>query len=157
MFILIWTITKNLYKILTYCVILCFESQSISHPLWLHNNTELCLHISFSNRLALLERLDSQVPCSPKLNIINVLPGDFGMDDREMMREENAFGDIIHESSAANLLLEAEPGPAHLPDKTPNLDYDDFGDNNLENSDGGILSEFELSWPLKVCMMILRY
>ncbi|XP_056331446.1 double-strand-break repair protein rad21 homolog A [Danio aesculapii] len=71
--------------------------------------------------------------------------GDFGMDDREMMREENAFGDIIHESSAANLLLEAEPGPAHLPDKTPNLDYDDFGDNNLENSDGGILMDKILS------------
>lgn len=64
------------------------------------------------------------------------------MDDREMMREENAFEvDIIHGSSATTLLLEAEPGPAHLPDKPTNLDYDDFGDN-LENSDGGILSEF---------------
>ncbi|RXN24589.1 double-strand-break repair rad21-like protein [Labeo rohita] len=72
--------------------------------------------------------------------------GDFGMDDREMMREENAFEvDIIHGSSASTLLLEAEPGPAHLPDKTTNLEYDDFGDNNLENSDGGILMDKILS------------
>ncbi|XP_059364478.1 double-strand-break repair protein rad21 homolog A-like isoform X1 [Carassius carassius] len=68
--------------------------------------------------------------------------GDFGMDDREIMREENAFEvDIIHGSSAATLLMEAEPGPAQLPEKSTNLDYDDFGDNNLENSDGGILME----------------
>uniref|UniRef100_A0A8C1CF17 RAD21 cohesin complex component a n=1 Tax=Cyprinus carpio carpio TaxID=630221 RepID=A0A8C1CF17_CYPCA len=66
---------------------------------------------------------------------------DFGMDDREIMREENAFEvDIIHGSSATTLLLEAEPGPAHLPDKSANLDYNDFGENNLENSDGGILT-----------------
>ncbi|XP_051999920.1 double-strand-break repair protein rad21 homolog A [Xyrauchen texanus] len=70
--------------------------------------------------------------------------GDFGMDDREMMREENAFEvDIIHGSST--LLLEAEPGPAHLPDKSTNLEYDDFGDNNLESSDGGILMDKILS------------
>lgn len=74
----------------------------------------------------------------------NVISGDFGMDDREMMREENAFEvDIIHGSSASTLLLEAEPGPAHLPDKSTNLDYDDFGDNNLENTDGGILSKIQ--------------
>nr|XP_055067316.1 double-strand-break repair protein rad21 homolog A [Misgurnus anguillicaudatus] len=72
--------------------------------------------------------------------------GDFGMDDREMMREENAFTeDIIHGSSASNLLLEPEPGPAHLVDKSANLDYDDFGDNNLDNSDGGILVDKLLS------------
>ncbi|XP_066532802.1 double-strand-break repair protein rad21 homolog A isoform X2 [Hoplias malabaricus] len=72
--------------------------------------------------------------------------GDFGMDDREIMREESAFEvDIIHGSSASNLLLETEPGPAHLPDKSTNLDYDDFGENNLENSDGGILVDKLLS------------
>ncbi|TRY53909.1 hypothetical protein DNTS_033796 [Danionella cerebrum] len=72
--------------------------------------------------------------------------GDFGMDDREMMREENAFEvDIIHGPSASNLLLDAEPGPAHLPDKSANLDYDDFGDHNLDNNDGGILMDKILS------------
>lgn len=66
--------------------------------------------------------------------------GDFGMDDREIMREESAFEvDIIHGSS--NLLLEAEPGPAQLPDKSTNLEYDDFGENNLDNTDGGILGK----------------
>ncbi|KAI7806306.1 double-strand-break repair protein rad21 homolog A [Triplophysa rosa] len=70
--------------------------------------------------------------------------GDFGMDDREMMREENDL-DIIHGSSASNLLLEPEPGPAHLPDKSTNLDYDDFGENNLDSSDGGILVDKLLS------------
>ncbi len=79
----------------------------------------------------------------------NVISGDFGMDDREMMREENAFEvDIIHGSSASTLLLEAEPGPAHLPDKSTNLDYDDFGDNNLET----LMVEFWVSsnliWPV---------
>lgn len=65
------------------------------------------------------------------------------MEDREILREEAAFEDtaFMHGSSASNLLLEAEPGPAHLPDKSNNLDYDDFGDNNLENSDGGILGK----------------
>lgn len=65
------------------------------------------------------------------------------MEDREILREETAFEDtaFIHASSASNLLLEAEPGPANLPDKSANLDYDDFGDNNLENSDGGILGK----------------
>ncbi|KAI4902449.1 hypothetical protein NFI96_028748 [Prochilodus magdalenae] len=72
--------------------------------------------------------------------------GDFGMDDREIMRDESAFeADIIHGSSAAHLLLEAEPGPAHLPDKSTNLDYNDFGEDNLENSDGGILVDKLLS------------
>lgn len=75
------------------------------------------------------------------------------MEDREILREETAFEDtaFIHGSSASNLLLEAEPGPAHLPDKSNNLDYDDFGDNNLENSDGGILGKdrrFRITFPM---------
>ena len=62
------------------------------------------------------------------------------MDDREMMRVEGAFEeDIIHGSTASNLLLETEPGPAHLPDKSNHMEYDDFGDNTMGNSDGGML------------------
>ncbi|KAF4076068.1 hypothetical protein AMELA_G00226280 [Ameiurus melas] len=73
--------------------------------------------------------------------------GDFGIEDREILREEATFEDtaFIHGSSASNLLLEAEPGPAHIPDKSTNLDYDDFGDNNLDSSDGGILVDKLLS------------
>ncbi|KAL0963328.1 hypothetical protein UPYG_G00304740 [Umbra pygmaea] len=70
---------------------------------------------------------------------------DFGMDDREMMRVEGGFEeDIIHGATASNLLLEAEPGPAHLPDKSNHLEYDDFGDT-MENTDGGMLVDKLLS------------
>lgn len=74
-------------------------------------------------------------------DLLFLITGDFGIEDREILREEATFEDtaFIHGSSASNLLLEAEPGPAHLPDKSANLDYDDFGDKDLENSDGGIL------------------
>lgn len=73
-------------------------------------------------------------------------PADFGMDDREMMRVEGAFEeDIIHGAAAANLLLEAEPGPATLPDKSNHLEYDDFGDNPMESNDGGMLGKY-IQW-----------
>lgn len=61
------------------------------------------------------------------------------MDDREMMREESAF-EVDITAANSNLLLESEPGTTNLPDKSQ-LDYDDFGDNNLGSSDGGILSK----------------
>jgi len=69
--------------------------------------------------------------------------GDFGMDDREMMRESGFEVDIS--AANTNLLLESEPGTSTLPDKS-GMDYDDFGDNNdLGNSDGGILMDKLLS------------
>ncbi|MBN3291137.1 RAD21 protein, partial [Polypterus senegalus] len=71
---------------------------------------------------------------------------DFGMDDREIMRDENAFEvDIIHGSTSNNLLLETEPNTSHLNEKTNHLEYDDqykddsFGDNPMDTNDGGIL------------------
>lgn len=67
---------------------------------------------------------------------------DFGMDDREMMRDASTFEeDIMHGATASNLLLEAEPGPANLPDKSNHMDYDDFGDSSMGNADGGMLGE----------------
>lgn len=64
------------------------------------------------------------------------------MDDREMMRDASTFeDDIIHGGTAPNLLLEAEPGPANLPDKPNHMEYDDFGDGSMGNSDGGMLGE----------------
>lgn len=64
------------------------------------------------------------------------------MDDREMMRDASTFEeDIIHGATASNLLLEAEPGPANLPDKSNHMEYDDFGDGSMGNSDGGMLGE----------------
>lgn len=67
---------------------------------------------------------------------------DFGMDDREMMRDASTFEeDIMQGATASNLLLEAEPGPAALPDKSNHMEYDDFGDGSMGNSDGGMLGE----------------
>ncbi|KAJ8409846.1 hypothetical protein AAFF_G00219050 [Aldrovandia affinis] len=76
---------------------------------------------------------------------------DFGMDDREMMREESAFEvDIIHGASASNLLLEPEPAGAQMAEKSNHLEYedqykDDFGDNPMESSEGGMLVDKLLS------------
>lgn len=65
---------------------------------------------------------------------------DFGMDDREMMRDASTFEeDIMHGATASNLLLETEPGPANLPDKSNHMEYDGFGDGAMGNSDGGML------------------
>lgn len=67
---------------------------------------------------------------------------DFGMDDREMMRDASTFEeDIMHGATASNLLLETEPGPANLPDKSNHMEYDGFGDGAMGNSDGGMLGE----------------
>lgn len=69
---------------------------------------------------------------------------DFGMDEREMMREESAFEVDIMGASASNLLLEAEGTPNQMADKSNHLEYDDqykddFGDNPMESSEGGML------------------
>lgn len=74
---------------------------------------------------------------------MNVLfTADFGMDDREMMRDASTFEeDLMHGATASNLLLEAEPGPANLPDKSNHMEYDDFGDASMGNSDGGMLGK----------------
>lgn len=67
---------------------------------------------------------------------------DFGMDDREMMRDASTFEeDIMQGATASNLLLEAEPGPANLPDKSNHMEYDDFGDASMVNNDGGMLGK----------------
>ncbi|XP_008297542.1 double-strand-break repair protein rad21 homolog [Stegastes partitus] len=75
---------------------------------------------------------------------------DFGMDDREMMREESAFEVDIMGASASNLLLEAEGGANQMTDKSNHLEYDDqykddFGDNPMESSEGGMLVDKLLS------------
>lgn len=83
---------------------------------------------------------------------------DFGMDDREMMREESAFEvDIIHGASASNLLLEPESTSGQMTDKSNHLEYDqykdDFGDNPMESSEGGMLGKwtfFNMHFLLKI-------
>ncbi|KAL3043609.1 hypothetical protein OYC64_003468 [Pagothenia borchgrevinki] len=75
---------------------------------------------------------------------------DFGMDDREMMREESAFEVDIMGVSASNLLLEAEGGANAMANKSNHLEYDDqykddFGDNPMESTEGGMLVDKLLS------------
>lgn len=58
------------------------------------------------------------------------------------MRDASTFEeDIMHGATASNLLLETEPGPANLPDKSNHMEYDGFGDGAMGNSDGGMLGE----------------
>lgn len=79
------------------------------------------------------------------------------MDDREMMRDASTFEeDIMHGATASNLLLEAEPGPANLPDKSNHMEYDDFGDGSMGNTDGGMLgmhlsSIYDIALTARLC------
>ncbi|KAM7373414.1 hypothetical protein PAMP_008265 [Pampus punctatissimus] len=75
---------------------------------------------------------------------------DFGMDDREMMREQSAFEVDIMGASASNLLLETEGVTNQMADKSNHLEYDDqykddFGDNPMESNEGGMLVDKLLS------------
>ncbi|XP_070996442.1 RAD21 cohesin complex component b isoform X2 [Oncorhynchus clarkii lewisi] len=86
------------------------------------------------------------------LNLLQEIDfADFGMDDREMMREESAFeGDIIHGASASNLLLDPETSEAQITDKSNHLEYDDqykddFGEIPMADSEGGMLVDKLLS------------
>lgn len=72
--------------------------------------------------------------------------GDFGMDDREIMREGSAFeDDMLVSTSASNLLLEPEQNSSHLNEKNNPLEYDHQDDNFGEGNEGGILDDKLLS------------
>ncbi|XP_020356179.1 double-strand-break repair protein rad21 homolog A [Oncorhynchus kisutch] len=86
------------------------------------------------------------------LNLLQEIDfADFGMDDREMMREESAFEvDIIHGASASNLLLDPETSEAQITDTSNHLEYDDqykddFGEIPMADSEGGMLVDKLLS------------
>lgn len=71
---------------------------------------------------------------------------DFGMDDREMMREESSFEVDIMGASASNLLLDAEGAANAMADKSNHLEYDDqykddFGDNPIASNEEGMLGK----------------
>ncbi|XP_064409963.1 RAD21 cohesin complex component b isoform X2 [Latimeria chalumnae] len=74
--------------------------------------------------------------------------GDFGMDDREMLREGSTFeDDMLGSNSTSNLLLEPEQSTSHLNEKSNHLGYEDqYKDDNFgEGNDGGILDDKLLS------------
>uniref|UniRef100_A0A2I3TUV9 RAD21 cohesin complex component n=3 Tax=Homininae TaxID=207598 RepID=A0A2I3TUV9_PANTR len=71
--------------------------------------------------------------------------GDFGMDDREIMREGSAFedDDMLVSTTTSNLLLESEQSTSNLNEKINHLEYEDqYKDDNFgEGNDGGILDD----------------
>ncbi|KAM9198088.1 double-strand-break repair protein rad21 homolog isoform 2-T2 [Dugong dugon] len=71
--------------------------------------------------------------------------GDFGMDDREIMREGSAFedDDMLVSTSTSNLFLEPEQSTSNLNEKINHLEYEDqYKDDNFgEGNDGGILDD----------------
>lgn len=74
------------------------------------------------------------------------------------MREESAFEvDIIHGASASNLLLEPESASGQMADKSNHLEYDqykdDFGDNPMESTEGGMLGKCTMC-ELLLCMRL---
>lgn len=77
-----------------------------------------------------------------------------------MMREESAFEVDIMGASASNLLLEAEGGANQMADKSNHLEYDDqykddFGDNPMESSEGGMLGKEALNEIIPVSVILL--
>ncbi|XP_023667616.1 RAD21 cohesin complex component b [Paramormyrops kingsleyae] len=111
--------------------------------------------IDVAQQFTLNQSRVEEITMREEVGNINILQendfADFGMDDREMMREESAFEvDIIHGASASNLLLETEPGAGQIAEKSNHLEYDeqykdDFGDNPMESSEGGMLVDKLLS------------
>lgn len=91
---------------------------------------------------------------------ISIVAADFGMDDREMMREESAFEVDIMGASASNLLLEAEAVTNQMADKSNHLEYDDqykddFGDNPMESNEGGMLGKILLLMGVIIIAIIV--
>jgi len=76
-----------------------------------------------------------------------------------MMREEGAFEvDIIHGASVSNLLLESESSSVQMTDKSNHLEYDqykdDFGDNPMESTEGGMLGKRGIHKHNEACKSI---
>ncbi|CAJ0948352.1 unnamed protein product [Ranitomeya imitator] len=108
--------------------------------------------IDVAQQFSLNQSRVEEITMREEVGNINILQdndfGDFGMDDREMMREGSAFeDDMLVSTSATNLLLEPEQNASELNEKTNHLEFeeqykdDNFGDVN----DGGILDDKLLS------------
>ncbi|CAH2285794.1 double-strand-break repair rad21 homolog [Pelobates cultripes] len=108
--------------------------------------------IDVAQQFSLNQSRVEEITMREEVGNINILQdndfGDFGMDDREMMREDSAFeDDMLVSTSTSNLLLEPEQGTSQLNEKTNHLEYDDqYKDDNFgEVTDGGILDDKLLS------------
>ncbi|KAM8967862.1 double-strand-break repair protein rad21 homolog isoform 2-T2 [Pelodytes ibericus] len=108
--------------------------------------------IDVAQQFSLNQSRVEEITMREEVGNINILQdndfGDFGMDDREMMREGSAFeDDMLVSTSSSNLLLEPEQGTSQLAEKTNHLEYDEqYKDDNFgEGNDGGILDDKLLS------------
>ncbi|KAM4705267.1 double-strand-break repair protein rad21 homolog isoform 2-T2 [Rhinophrynus dorsalis] len=107
--------------------------------------------IDVAQQFSLNQSRVEEITMREEVGNINILQdndfGDFGMDDREMMREGSAFEDDMLTTSASNLLLEPEQSTSQLNEKSNHLEYDDqYKDDNFgEGNDGGILDDKLLS------------
>ncbi|XP_018416356.1 PREDICTED: double-strand-break repair protein rad21 homolog [Nanorana parkeri] len=104
--------------------------------------------IDVAQQFSLNQSRVEEITMREEVGNINILQdndfGDFGMDDREMMREGSAFeDDMLVSTSATNLLLEPEQNPSQLNEKSNHLEYDDqYKDDNFgDGNDGGILDD----------------
>ncbi|KAM9307824.1 double-strand-break repair protein rad21 homolog [Gastrophryne carolinensis] len=104
--------------------------------------------IDVAQQFSLNQSRVEEITMREEVGNINILQdndfGDFGMDDREMMREGSAFeDDMLVSTSASNLLLEPEQNTTQLNEKSNHLEYDDqYKDDNFgEGNDGGILDD----------------
>ncbi|KAM4689734.1 double-strand-break repair protein rad21 homolog [Discoglossus pictus] len=108
--------------------------------------------IDVAQQFSLNQSRVEEITMREEVGNINILQdndfGDFGMDDREMMREGSAFeDDMLVSTSASNLLLEPEQSTSQLNEKSNHLEYDEqYKDDNFgEVNDGGILDDKLLS------------
>ncbi|XP_040210811.1 double-strand-break repair protein rad21 homolog isoform X2 [Rana temporaria] len=104
--------------------------------------------IDVAQQFSLNQSRVEEITMREEVGNLNILQdndfGDFGMDDREMMREGSAFeDDMLVSTSASNLLLEPEQPEAPLVEKSNHLEYDDqYKDDNFgDGNDGGILDD----------------
>lgn len=104
--------------------------------------------IDVAQQFSLNQSRVEEITMREEVGNLNILQdndfGDFGMDDREMMREGSAFeDDMLVSTSASNLLLEPEQNDAPLIEKSNHLEYDDqYKDDNFgDGNDGGILDD----------------
>ncbi|KAM5157423.1 double-strand-break repair protein rad21 homolog isoform 1-T1 [Mantella aurantiaca] len=104
--------------------------------------------IDVAQQFSLNQSRVEEITMREEVGNINILQdndfGDFGMDDREMMREGSAFeDDMLVSTSASNLLLEPEQNASQLNEKSNHLEYDDqYKDDNFgDGNDGGILDD----------------
>ncbi|KAG8570217.1 hypothetical protein GDO81_011155 [Engystomops pustulosus] len=108
--------------------------------------------IDVAQQFSLNQSRVEEITMREEVGNINILQdndfGDFGMDDREMMREGSAFeDDMLVSTSASNLLLEPEQNVSQLNEKSNHLEYDEpYKDDNFgDGNDGGLLDDKLLS------------